>query len=147
MSTFRVYLRVVSSSLQPEDITMRLGMEPDESSPIGSRRRPGSPPRSHSTWIRRAEVPDDDPRPEDLEPVILSWGTDFSAALGRLAQTTDAVVSLEIVQQIRDIESVREKGIFLGPDLISWLGIARASIDIDQYIYHECSGEIGDPGR
>ncbi|MFJ5118399.1 DUF4279 domain-containing protein [Kitasatospora sp. NPDC088548] len=147
MSAFRIYLRVVSSSLQLEEISSRLGTTPDESTSIGSRRRPESPPRSHTTWVRRAEVSGVDARPEDLEPVILGWGKDFSSALGRLVTSTDAVVSLEIVQQIRDIESGREKGIFLGADLIAWLGAAGASLDIDQYIYHECGDGFDDAAR
>ncbi|GAA3005096.1 hypothetical protein GCM10010519_41110 [Streptomyces lactacystinicus] len=113
-------------------------MMADESTSIGSRRHPESPPRSHATWARRAELPGIDARPENLEPIILGWGKDFSSALGRLVESTDAFVSLEIVQQIRNIENGREKGIFLGADLIAWLGAARASIDIDQYIYNEC---------
>ncbi|MGW1881294.1 DUF4279 domain-containing protein [Streptomyces sp. NPDC001970] len=38
MSGFRMYLRGVSESLQPEEISQRLGAEPDESTSIGSRR-------------------------------------------------------------------------------------------------------------
>jgi hypothetical protein len=138
VSAFRCYLRVVSSDLQPEEISARLGTAPDEATSIGSRRRAESPPRLHATWIRRAETADLDARPEDLEPVIIGWGLDFARALGALVRSSDAVVSLEIVQRIRDLDSGREKGIFLGPDLIAWLATARASLDIDQYILHEC---------
>jgi hypothetical protein len=82
-----------------------------------------------------------DARPEDLEPVILGWGLDFARALGRLVESGEAFVSLEIVQQIRNLDSGIEKGIFLGADLMVWMGIAKASLDIDQYIYHECGSE------
>src|SRR5690349_15213927 len=101
MSTFHMYLRVVSSSLQPREISTRLGVEPDEAMPIGSRRRPESPPRAHATWIRHVEAAGADARPEDLEPIVVSWGLDFAEALGRLVESGEAVVSLEIVQQIR----------------------------------------------
>ncbi|MBN0047110.1 DUF4279 domain-containing protein [Streptomyces actuosus] len=134
MSAFRVYLRVVSETLQPEEISRRLGRDPDESTMIGSRRRPQSPLRSHSTWIRHAGRA----RPEDLEPVILSWGPAFAASLGRLADSGEAAVRLEIVQEIRDLDDPQQKGICLGADLLCWLGTARASLDIDQYIYHDC---------
>lgn len=46
-----------------------------------------------------------------------------------------------IVQEIRDLDDPQQKGIFLGADLMSWMGAARASLDIDQYVYHECGDE------
>jgi hypothetical protein len=80
-------------------------------------------------------------RPEDLEPVVLGWGADLADALGRLVDSGDATVSLKIVQEIRDPDDPQQKGIFLGADLLSWMGAAKASLDIDQYIYHECGDE------
>ncbi|MGW4607140.1 DUF4279 domain-containing protein [Streptomyces lannensis] len=138
-----MYLRVVSQSLQPEEISKRLGAEPDESTSIGSRKRPQSPPRSHATWIRRVGAAEGCARPEDLESVVVGWGLDFAGSLGRLAESEEAVVSLEIVQEIRDLDDPQQKGIFLGADLLAWMGTARASLDIDQYIYHECGNESG----
>ncbi|WP_189940260.1 DUF4279 domain-containing protein [Streptomyces aurantiogriseus] len=139
MKAFWMYLRVVSESLQPEEISRRLGVDPDESTAIGSRRHAGSPPRSHASWVRRADRPGQaGARPEDLEPVILGWGLDFAHALGQLVASGEAVVSLEIVQEIRDLDDSQQKGIFLGAELMSWLGAAKASLDIDQYVFHEC---------
>ncbi|WP_411135656.1 polymorphic toxin-type HINT domain-containing protein [Streptomyces sp. C10] len=86
MSAFRMYLRVVSDSLQPEDISRRLGAQPDDSTSIGSRRHPQSPPRSHATWIRWAATANGCARPEDLEPVVVGWGPDLADALGRLGR-------------------------------------------------------------
>ncbi|MCA2182095.1 DUF4279 domain-containing protein [Nonomuraea glycinis] len=139
-----MYLRVVSESLQPEEITRSLGAEPDESTSIGSRWRPQSPPRSRATWIRHAGAVGGGARPEDLEPVVLGWGTDLADALGRLVDSGEVAVSLEIVQKIRDPDDPQQKGIFLGADLLAWLGAARASLDIDQYVYHECGDESDD---
>ncbi|TWE19442.1 uncharacterized protein DUF4279 [Kitasatospora atroaurantiaca] len=133
-----MYVRVVSSSLQPSDITARLNAEPDESSAIGSRRRPELPPRGHTSWIRRAVAPEAGARPEDLEPSVLAWGTEFAAALGALAESGAADVSLVIVQRIQDPDGTAEKGIFLGAELIRWLATAGASLDVDQYVLHEC---------
>ncbi|MGA4876016.1 DUF4279 domain-containing protein [Streptomyces lydicamycinicus] len=144
MSAFRMYLRVVSDSLQPEDISRRLGAQPDESTSIGSRRHPQSPPRSHATWIRWAATAKGCARPEDLEPVVVGWGPDLADALGRLADSGEAVVSLEIVQEIRDLDDPRQKGILLGADLLAWMSKAKASLDIDQYIYHECGDDQDD---
>ncbi|MFE6866297.1 DUF4279 domain-containing protein [Kitasatospora sp. NPDC057692] len=138
-----MYLRVISSTLQPEEISERLGTDPDESTSIGSRRRPESPPRPFATWIRHAKAAGPGERPEDLEPAVLAWGLEFAGALGRLVESGDASASLEIVQQIRDIDNRQEKGIFLGVDLMAWLGTAKASLDIDQYIYHECGDGLG----
>ncbi|GAB3654729.1 hypothetical protein GCM10027589_13620 [Actinocorallia lasiicapitis] len=134
MTAFRVYLRVVSGSMRPEEITRSLGVEPDEEAALGTLRRPGGAPRGHTTWIRKAGAA----RPEECESRILAWGEHFAQSLRRLVGETDATVTLEIVQEIRDLEDSRQKGIFLSSALIEWLGIARASIDIDQYIYHDC---------
>ncbi|WP_406723514.1 DUF4279 domain-containing protein [Streptomyces sp. GD-15H] len=112
MSAFRMYLRVVSQALPPEEISQRLGAEPDESTSLGSRRHPQSPPRVHATWIRRVGAADGCARPEELEPVVVGWGPELAAALGRLADSGEAAVSLEIVQEIRDLHDPQQKGIW-----------------------------------
>lgn len=140
-----MYLRIVSTTLSPEDITTRLGTQPDEAYAMGSRRRPELPERGHTSWMRRATVPEPGARPEDLEPVVLSWGRAFADAVGALADSGDADVSLVLVQSIRDLGSPAEKGIPLGAELIAWLGAARAGLDIDQYVFHDCEPESDGP--
>ncbi|MGI5171399.1 DUF4279 domain-containing protein [Spirillospora sp. CA-253888] len=135
-----MYLRLVSETLSVADISGRLGVEPDRAWERGSKRRPGSPPRDHTLWARDAEVPGSSPRPEDLESVVLGWGETFARAVGDLANEEDVTVSLEIVQEIRDLDDPLAKGIALRPETMAWLSLARASLDIDQYIYHECPG-------
>ncbi|MFC9972692.1 DUF4279 domain-containing protein [Spirillospora sp. NPDC127200] len=135
-----MYLRLVSETLPVAEISERLGADPDQAWERGSRRRPEAPPRDHTLWARHAEVPESDPRPEHLEPVVLGWGGDFARAVGELVAAGDAAASLEIVQEIRDIDDHLAKGIFLRPEMLEWLATARASLDIDQYIYHECPG-------
>ncbi|MEU4085346.1 DUF4279 domain-containing protein [Streptomyces aureus] len=130
-----MYLRVVSDSLQPQEISARLGCEADEATAVGSRRHPQSPPRKHATWIRHVRDRGESGRPEDLEPAILAWGPEFAVILGRLADSQDAAVSLVVVQEITDPEDPQQKGIFLGADLLAWLARAGASLDIDQYVY------------
>lgn len=133
-----MYLRVVSQSLQPEEISQRLGAEPDESTAIGSREHPQSSPRSHATWIRHVGAAEGRARPAELEPVVVGWGPDLAEALGRLAVSGEGDVSLEIVQEITDLDDPQQKGIALGADLLAWMGTARATLDIDQYVFHEC---------
>ncbi|MET9413995.1 DUF4279 domain-containing protein [Streptomyces klenkii] len=135
--SFRMYIRVVSDALMPVDISNLLGVDPDEAHAIGSRKRPEYPPRSHTSWIREVESPVPGARPEDFTPVLLSWGDDFATALRGLTGREAATVSLVIVQEIRDIDSSAEKGIFLGAGLLAWLARAGAAIDIDQYIHHD----------
>ncbi|MEU5167103.1 MULTISPECIES: DUF4279 domain-containing protein [Streptomyces] len=147
MGAFRMYLRVVSPSLRPDEISRRLGVEPDESTAVGWRRHPQATPRSHATWIRHVRTADDDARPEDLEPVVVGWGAGFAEALGRLAASGEAGVHLEIVQEIDDLEDPQQKGIFLGPHLMAWMGAAGAVLDIDQYVYHECGDAPEGAGR
>lgn len=129
-----MYLRVVSSVMQPEEVTERLGVEPDEAHAIGSRRRPEAPPRAHMTWERHTSPARDDARPEDLLPQVLGWGEEFARVLGRLVESTDAAVFLEVVQEVTDLEDTSQTGMWFGPDLITWLSLAKASLDIDQYI-------------
>ncbi|MFE0387648.1 DUF4279 domain-containing protein [Streptomyces bungoensis] len=138
-----MYLRVVSESLPPEQISARLGTGPDEATAIGSRRRPQSPPRAHATWIRHVPAPAGPGRPEDLEPVILGWGPAFAAALGRLVAAGEADVSLVVVQELTDPEDPQQKGVFLSAALLAWLAEAGASLDVDQYVYFDCD-EQGD---
>ncbi|WP_100350997.1 DUF4279 domain-containing protein [Luteimicrobium subarcticum] len=142
MSAFRSYLRVVSSTLDPDDISDRLASPPDEATARGSRKRPELPPRTTTTWTRNVTAPVEDARPEDFEPVILAWGPEFARALGSLVTAGDAFVALELVQEIRDLDSSREKGIFLSPELLAWLATSHASLDIDQYIFHDCSEDL-----
>ncbi len=126
-----MYLRVVSESLQPEEISARLGTGPDEATAIGSRRRPRSLPRA--CHLDPARLGRGRPgRPEDLAPVVLGWGPEFAAALGRLAGSGDADISLVMVQELTDPDDPRQKGIFLGVTLLAWLARAGASLDIDQ---------------
>lgn len=138
MTAFRMYLRIVSATLQPEEISQRLGVDPDESERIGNRRHPQSPKFVESRWIRRARTPGNGARPEDLAPVVVHWGMEFALSVGQLVRSGEASASLEIVQEIRDLDSAEEKGIFLSPELCAWLAAAEASLDIDQYIYHGC---------
>ncbi|MFF3662001.1 hypothetical protein [Streptomyces olivochromogenes] len=56
----------------------------------------------HATWIRHVSAAGGPGRPEDLEPVVLGWGPEFAAALGRLAASGDADVSLVLVQELCD---------------------------------------------
>ncbi len=116
------------------------------STSIGSRRRPQFPPRSHASWVRHAGEAGNRrrARPEELEPVVVGWGPDLAAALGRLVDSGAASVFLAIVQEISDLDDPQQKGIGLGADLVSWLGRAGASLDIDQYVYHECGAEPDD---
>ncbi|MFJ2647661.1 DUF4279 domain-containing protein [Streptomyces sp. NPDC087420] len=139
---FRMYVRVVSTTLLPGDIDERLGVRADEAWAIGGRRRPGSRPREHTDWTRRAEAPEPGARPEDLERIVLGWGLPFARALGALARSGDARISLVIVQQIEDLDDEMAKGIVLGAELVAWLAVAQASVDIDQFFLHEC-GEAG----
>lgn len=99
------------------------------------RRRPESQTLAEARWHRYAG----DERSEDLAAVVLAWGTDFAQAVGELVDSGAVSGSLEIVQEIRDLDSAQEKGIFLEPELLAWLALAKVSLDIDQYVFHECA--------
>jgi len=137
---FRMYLRVVSFSLSQDEIANALNLGSDSTESTGGQRHSEGTPRAHTTWTKNIIPAGVDGRPEEFEGVVLGWGDSFSARLADLVENESAEVSLEIVQEIQDIESSREKGIFLSSNLLAWLGRAKASLDIDQYIYHDCSG-------
>lgn len=134
-----MYVRVVSRTLLPSEIDARLGVSADESYAIGSRRHPQAMPRGHSGWIRHARVPEPGARPEDLEQVVLGWGEPFALALGGLADSGHTDVSLVVVQTVYDLDDEMARGIVLSAELVAWLASARAYVDIDQYIFHECA--------
>ncbi|MEV8374076.1 DUF4279 domain-containing protein [Kribbella sp. NPDC056861] len=112
MNAFKMYLRVTSRVLLPDEISERLGVEPDTARPIGSTWRPEAPPRPHTSWVRNVETTHPNPRPEDLEPMVLGWGQEFAQALGQLVDTTDATVALDIVQDVNDRKDPQQVGIF-----------------------------------
>lgn len=141
---FRIYLRVVSETLSPEGISARLRVRPDSSAAKGSRTRPEYPVRASTSWTREISDGRSNARPEELEPVVLGWGMEFAQDLGKLVLETDAVVALVVVQEFDDLEDGRSKGISMSADLINWLSTARACVDIDQYIFHECPVELHD---
>lgn len=138
MTAFRVHVRVASESLSPDEITTRLGVSADESVAKGSGRQ-GSIIRDDSIWIRKASTQKKMARLEDFEQEIIAWGMPFATALGELVETEDCVVFLEIVQEINDLDDNLQKGIFLSRELIAWMAVAKISLDIDQYIYHDCN--------
>lgn len=139
VSAFEVYLRVASTALLPEEISDRLGVPADEAIPVGTRRRPHAPPYRYSVWKRRA-VATGDGRPEDFEASILGWGLEFAEKVGSLVTAGEAEVFLVIVQRIDDLGDPMQKGIYLSPELIHWMATARASLDVDQYVFHDCEG-------
>ncbi|WP_240468358.1 alpha/beta fold hydrolase [Streptomyces dangxiongensis] len=73
--------------------------------------------------------------------MVLGRGPEFAAAPGRLARSGDADVSPVLVQSITDPDDPQHKGVFLGADLLAWLARAGASLDIDQYVYHDCGDD------
>ncbi|MCX5340793.1 DUF4279 domain-containing protein [Streptomyces atratus] len=133
-----MYVRVISKTLQPGEIDVRLGVCADESYALGSRKHPQSRPFGHTGWKRHAVAPEPGARPEDLEPIALGWGEQFARSLGALTDSGDAEVALVLVQSVEDLDDEMSKGIVLSARLVAWLAIARAYVDIDQYIFHAC---------
>ncbi len=55
-------------------------------------------------------------------------------ALRDLAGDQGWEAALIVVQEFRDAEEPREKGISMGADLIRWPAAARAGVEVDQYL-------------
>lgn len=141
VAAFRMYLRLISHTIQPDEMTARLQVDPDEVAAMGSRRRPASPPRQHATWKLHAKSESTSARTEDLELAALKWGPALAESIRKLVDSGDVDASLVIVQEIRDIDDGQQKGIALGVELLAWMATARAGLDIDQYIYHDCGDD------
>ncbi|MGA4999705.1 hypothetical protein ACPCB7_16945 [Streptomyces arboris] len=65
-------------------------------------------------------------------------GDALRPALGTLVDSGEASVSLVLVQQVHDLDDEMALGIVLSAELVTWLALARADVDMDQYIFHEC---------
>ncbi|MFZ4273873.1 DUF4279 domain-containing protein [Streptomyces arboris] len=138
VTAFTLYVRVLSETISPDEIGARLGVPADESYAAGSRKHPRAMPRTHNRWVRHARSPEPGARPEDLEQIVTGWGTPFARALGTLVDSGEASVSLVLVQQVHDLDDEMALGIVLSAELVTWLALARADVDMDQYIFHEC---------
>ncbi len=135
---FQVYLRVVSTELDPSQISDRLGHQPDKAQARGEEIMGHA--RAHSTWtltIQPGLV-----RPEDAEGAILAWEDGFKDELRSLVDNHNCAVSLAIVQEISDLDDPESKGIFLSHPLLVQLTQIGASLDIDQYVLHECGSPV-----
>ncbi|ONI88669.1 hypothetical protein ALI144C_06500 [Actinosynnema sp. ALI-1.44] len=110
---FWIYLRVVSDSLPPEEITSALAVEPDWAHAKGSKRHPHATPRAFTTWAREVTGGRRDEHPMEFGGVITGWGMPFAKALAGLADRGEATAGLTIVQEVRDIDSPQQKGLWL----------------------------------
>lgn len=134
MPGFRASINVSSDDVDPGEISRRIGMEPDRSVRRGDIPHPGVVPRPFHLWGKMITADSADPRFEDLETSLLAMGDELPAALGRLAdEDPTAAIFLTIVQEVEDAEDHWHTGIVISDQLVRWLAVARASIDIDQY--------------
>lgn len=134
MPGFRASINVSSDDVDSDEITRRIGLEPDRSVRRGDVPRPGAVPRPFHLWVKKITSDSADPRFEDLETVLLAMGDWLPTALGRLAEEDPtAAVFLTIVQEVEDAEDHWHTGIVISDRLVHWLATAHASIGIDQY--------------
>ena len=125
----RVYLGVETASVEAEEITRRISIEPTATSAW----------RSPQTDLVYARLDFDLGSGliaylvvEEAGQRLLAFGHEVADEFGWLAKQPDTTVFLMIVQQVSD--EGRTKGLMFGPGVVEWLARAGASIVIDQYV-------------
>lgn len=112
----RQYVRfqVWSKTLDPEQLTARIGLEADETRVMGSRQQHPKPvPRSH-WWEVKCETRKVDARTQAIE--VLDRIAPARAALRELLTSGDADGQLKIVRWFGEEDGDEEAGIVVGND-------------------------------
>lgn len=128
-SMTRVYLGVETASVEAEELSRRVPIEPTATSAW----------RSPQTGLVYSRIDFDlGSGPiayrvvEEAGQRLLAFGNAVAGGFGWLATQPDTTVYLMIVQQVSD--EARTKGLKFEPDVVQWLDRAGASIVIDQYV-------------
>jgi hypothetical protein len=131
---FWAYLRVTSLQLQSGEVSMHLGVDPDESHDVGD----ANPYREGgvykwSKWSRHLVLNDEiSMGTEGLSEAIEALGGEFADRLAELT-TRSCEVALMVVQEFDDPDG--DTGIHLTAGAIQWLARAGAYLDVDQYLW------------
>jgi len=125
----RVYLGVETASVDAEELSRRVPIEPTATSAWRS-------PQTGLVYSRTEFDLGSGPIAylvvEEAGQRLLAFGRAVAEGFGWLAKQPDTTVYLMIVQQVTD--EARTKGLKFEPDVVQWLDRAGASIVIDQYV-------------
>lgn len=132
---FKISLRLVSDDGNPAEVTSLTGMRPDIEARAGENSRRTGKPHKFSSWSVSVGSESLLQRPEEAFDALVSWGLPVARKFHELCSKQGWEMSLIIVQEFRDADDVTEKGISLSPEVIEWLAVAGAGVEIDQYIY------------
>lgn len=130
---FWAYVRVTSFHLQSGEVTLVLGIQPDESHDIGE----ANPFREGgiykwSNWEMHLVLDDAiSMGTEGLSEAIEALGDELADRLGGLVKRS-CEVAVMVVQEFDGPEG--DKGIHLTAGAIRWIARAGAFFDIDQYV-------------
>jgi hypothetical protein len=119
---------VVESRLPAEEISKRLTTEPTSS------RRFRHPFRGEelTEWSVKLTARDQAINViEESGQILATKGGQWLSEVTEIGRGGGSSISLVIVQRVSD--DPHTKGIFLSNDLVKWLGVAGASVSIDQY--------------
>ncbi|SEU43127.1 DUF4279 domain-containing protein [Nonomuraea wenchangensis] len=131
---FNVYLRLVADDGDPETVTQALGVAPDESTRHGRPSSKTGRPYGFSSWTLALGRQVGSDQLDEVFDRLTAWGDRGARTLRDLAGDQGWEATLIVVQEFRDAEEPREKGISMGADLIRWLAAARAGVEVDQYL-------------
>jgi hypothetical protein len=128
-----VSLVIKSTSLSPDEITNRVGLDPDESVRMGSRLSiDGQPrPKSH-LWIMRSGLPNVDVEAQIC--TLIDRVGDHADRIGSLSDATTANFMQVVRRYFPDPEEA-ELGFFLSTEIVSFLSATRSGFDFDEYDY------------
>ncbi|MFI7109717.1 DUF4279 domain-containing protein [Nonomuraea sp. NPDC050227] len=131
---FNVYLRLVADDGDPESVTRALGIAPDESTRHGRPSPRTGTPYGFSSWTLALGRQVGADRLPEVFGRLTALGDRGAHTLRDLARGQGWETTLIVVQEFRDAEEPREKGISMDADLIRWLAAARAGVEVDQYL-------------
>lgn len=129
------YIRVVGTSVPPDEVSQVLGRVADESWVMGEPRRQADGHYTFHCWVMHLGGSTEDENYADrFSESVSELGSDLAARFACLVDRDMGVV-LEYVQRVAGENDHLAVGLSLLPEAIQWLATAKASLDIDQYLY------------
>lgn len=130
----KAYLSIVSGEFDVSQITARVGLSPSRSVERGQKRTVWAPPATEARWYYDlGSAPNSSDLDSLLQDELEKLGSQVATAIGNIS-TGATLIRLVLVQTMSASEARSALGLFIRPDSLQWLAMARASIDIDQYL-------------
>ncbi len=133
-TVIKVELMVASETVTPDEVAARLGVAPDRAVLRGERRTPRSPASRFNRWELDLATGSSVMRIDDACAKLAALGDQVALSLGAIVREKNVSAAMVIVQRVTDPSDPQQYGIAISAAAVCWLGIAGASISIDQYL-------------